>query len=241
MLSNSLVTFNEVMRWFNDLLNLFFPKVCQACGQSLLEQEKVMCFSCLYKLPKTSYHLHDENPVSRVFWGRADIYAASSFLFFSKGGKVQHLIHSLKYKGQQETGVYLGKLFGLDLLQSDLFKDVDLVVPVPLHPKKQNERGFNQSDCIAEGLGEAMNIPVVVDNLVRKVHTSSQTKKSRNSRWDNVKDVFALLDPTAFENKHILLVDDVLTTGATLESCAQTLLKIPGTKVNVATLAYAQV
>jgi len=229
------------MRWPNDLLHLFFPKVCQACGQSLLQQEKVMCFSCLYKLPKTGYHLHAENPVSRVFWGRVDIHAASSFLFFSKGGKTQNLIHSLKYKGHQDTGIYLGKLFGLDLKKSDLFADVDIVVPVPLHPKKQYKRGFNQSECIANGIGEAMKIPVVVDKLIRQIHTSTQTKKSRDSRWDNVKGVFGLVEPDVFENKHILLVDDVLTTGATLESCAQSLLEIPGTRVSVATLAYAQV
>ncbi|RLD42782.1 MAG: ComF family protein [Bacteroidetes bacterium] len=229
------------IRWFNDLLHLIFPNVCQACGQSLLQQEKVICFSCLYKLPKTGYHLHAENAVSRVFWGRVDIHAASSFLFFSKDGKVQHLIHSLKYKGHQETGVYLGKLFGLDLIKSDLYKDVDIVVPVPLHPKKQYKRGFNQSESIANGIGEAMKIPVVVDRLIRQVHTSSQTKKSRNSRWDNVKGVFGLVEPGVFENKHILLVDDVLTTGATLESSAHTLLEITGTKVSVVTLAYAQV
>lgn len=230
-----------IMLWFNDLIKLLFPNICQACGDALHKQEDVICFSCLYKLPKTGFHLHDENPVSRVFWGRVDLNAASSFLFFSKGGKVQHLIHSLKYKGNQETGVYLGNLFGTDLQKSELFKNVDLVIPVPLHPKKQHKRGFNQSVSIAKGIGKAMKIPVITDKLIRIIHTSTQTKKSRDSRWDNVKNAFKVLEASSLENKHVLLVDDVLTTGATLESCARCLLEIPGVRVSVATLAYALV
>ena len=230
-----------VARWSGQLLNLFFPNVCQACGEALLKQEKVVCFSCLYKLPKTGFHLHDDNPVSRVFWGRVDLNAASSFLFFSKGGKVQHLIHSLKYKGNQETGVFLGKLFGADLQKSELFKSVDLVIPVPLHPKKQHKRGFNQSRSIAKGIGETMEIPLVTNKLIRIINTSTQTKKSREGRWDNVKNAFDVKEVSSLENKHILLVDDVLTTGATLEACAQNLLKIQGVKVSIATLAYALV
>ncbi len=229
------------LSWFSDLLHLFYPNVCLACGNTLYRQEEVICFSCLYKLPKTGFHFHAENPVSRVFWGRVDIQAATSFLFFSKGGSVQHLVHALKYKGLKEAGVYLGKLFGSDLQQSELFKPVEIVVPVPLHPKKERKRGFNQSTCIAKGIADAMNIPCVDDNLIRKVHTSTQTKKSRYSRWDNVKGVFGLVHPAVFENRKLLLVDDVLTTGATLESCAACLLQIPGVRVSVATLAYAQV
>lgn len=230
-----------VQIWLNDLLNIFFPNVCKACGNALYQQEKVICLDCLYKLPKTGFHQHIENPVSRVFWGRVDIHAATSFLFFSKGGKVQQLIHALKYKGNQETGTYLGNLLGADLIQSELYKSVDLVIPVPLHPKKQHKRGFNQSDCIATGIGQAMKIPVVTDKLIRTTHTSSQTKKSRESRWDNVKGVFEVIDSPTLEGKHVLLVDDVLTTGATLESCAETLLSIQGVRVSVATLAYALV
>jgi len=225
--------------WLKDLLNVFFPNICKACGNALYQQEKVICLSCLFKLPKTGFHLHDENPVSRVFWGRVDLQAATSFLFFSKGGKVQHLIHALKYKGSRETGVYLGNLFGTDLLKSELYNSIDLVIPVPLHPKKQHKRGFNQSDCIAVGIGQAMKVPAITDKLIRTTHTSSQTKKSRESRWDNVKGVFEVAAPLTLENKHILLVDDVLTTGATLESCAETLLSIQGVRVSVATLAYA--
>jgi ComF family protein len=226
---------------FGQLLNLFFPNVCQACGEPLLNQEEVICSSCLFKLPKTGFHLHAENPVSRVFWGRVDLNAASSFLFFSKGGKVQHLIHSLKYRGNRETGVYLGKLFGTDLQKSELFESADLVIPVPLHPKKQHKRGFNQSERIAKGIGDAMQIPLVTHKLIRIINTSTQTKKSRDNRWDNVKNAFEVQDTSSLENKHVLLVDDVLTTGATLESCAQNLLKIPGVRVSVVTLAYALV
>lgn len=227
--------------WFNDLLNLFFPNVCQACGQPLLQQEKVICLSCLLKLPKTGFHLHEENPVSRVFWGRVNLNAATSFLFFSKGGSVQHLIHSLKYKGNQETGQVLGKMFGADLQKSKLFESAELVIPVPLHPKKQFKRGFNQSECLAHGIAETMKIPVLTNHLIRVKHTSTQTKKTRIGRWDNVKDAFGLQQTSVLENKHVLLVDDVLTTGATLEACAHQLLEIPGIRVSVATLAYALV
>jgi ComF family protein len=227
--------------WSNDLFNLLFPNTCQACGRALVKHEQVLCFSCLYKLPKTGFHLHPENPVSRVFWGRVDLHAATSFLFFSKGGNVQHLIHSLKYKGSRETGVYLGKLLGTDLQKSELFSSVELVIPVPLHPKKQHKRGFNQSERIGEGIGRAMKIPLLNDKLIRIIHTSTQTKKTRESRWDNVKNAFSVQETSDLENKHILLVDDVLTTGATLESCSRQLLKIPGVRVSVATLAYALV
>jgi ComF family protein len=154
---------------------------------------------------------------------------------------VQHLIHSLKYKGSRETGVYLGKLLGTDLQKSELFSSVELVIPVPLHPKKQHKRGFNQSERIGEGIGRAMKIPLLNDRLIRIIHTSTQTKKTRESRWDNVKNAFSVQETSDLENKHILLVDDVLTTGATLESCSRQLLKIPGVRVSVATLAYALV
>ena len=226
--------------WLTDLAGLFFPNVCVVCGSSLNRQEEILCTGCLYKLPKTGFHLHNSNIIAETFWGRVELHAATSFLFFSKEGMVQKLMHALKYRGRKETGVYLGRLFGKELKESPLFRSVHMVVPVPLHPKKQRKRGFNQSYFIAAGIGEAMNVPVSSHNLIRTTYTSSQTKKTRYDRWQNVKGVFEVADKKQFEGKHLLLVDDVLTTGATLEACAHPLLKLPGTKVSVATLPYAQ-
>lgn len=149
-------------------------------------------------------------------------------------------MHNLKYRGKKQVGIYLGKLYGKELKKSDLFNTIQVVVPVPMHPKKQQKRGYNQSALIAEGLAAAMNAEVQIDNLIKVSNTSSQTKKSRYNRWQNVKDVFQINDETLLEDKHILLVDDVITTGATIEACAQQLVKIKGVTVSVASLAYAQ-
>ena len=224
--------------WINHLINLFYPNVCQACGNALTEQEETICISCLLRLPKTGFHMHDENPVSRIFWGRVNIKAATSFLFFSKMGKVQSLIHQLKYKRQKDVGIALGKLLGKDLLNSPYFTDIDYIIPVPLHPKKLSIRGYNQSLMIAIGLEESMGIEVFT-GLQRRTHSSTQTKKSRYERWENVKDIFEIIDHEKLENKSVLLVDDVLTTGATLEACATVLSDINGLNVSIATLAYA--
>ena len=226
--------------WFNDLLSLLFPRICQGCGCQLKRQEEVLCLMCRAKLPRTGFSKHEDNPVAEVFWGRANLISATSFLFFNKGGSVQHLIHLLKYKNKKETGVYLGQLFGYELKESPLFNNIDVIIPVPLHPRKEKMRGYNQSYCIASGMGLSMEKPVEKDNLVRVVHTTSQTKKSRYDRWVNVKDIFQVRDPEAVRNKHILLVDDVLTTGATLEASATVLLAVDDVKVSVATLAYTQ-
>jgi ComF family protein len=227
--------------WVSDLLNLFFPNYCQSCGNALVGQEEVICYHCLFNLPKTGFHLHLENPISRLFWGRINFQTASSYLFFSKGGNVQQLLHSLKYKGHHETGVYLGELYGKELAMCDLYNSIEIIMPVPLHPTKKRIRGYNQSEKIANGLSNSMNIPFLTDNLTKVVHTESQTTKTRYERWQNVKDTFQINEPNEIEGKHILLVDDVLTTGATIEACATKLLEVPDTRVSVVTLAYAQV
>ncbi len=224
--------------WVNNLINLFYPNVCQSCGNALNQQEEVICISCELRLPKTGFHMHDENPVSRVFWGRINIKAATSFLFFSKQGKVQNLIHQLKYRRQKDVGVELGRLFGIELQKSPFYKDIDFIIPVPLHPKKLRKRGYNQSLVIAEGLKESMGVDVFT-GLQRKIHSSTQTKKTRYERWENVKDIFKIENPEELENKSILLIDDVLTTGATLEACATVLSDVPNISISIATLAYA--
>jgi len=222
-----------------DFIALLFPITCAACGKSLYKNEQSICTYCMYYLPKTNYHLAFDNPVAKIFWGRVSIHSAASYYSFNKGGKVQKLIHQLKYNGQKHVGVTVGKLYGQELKCVDDFNTVDVVIPVPLHPKRLKKRGYNQSDSFAEGLAESMDSEVNFRSLVRKEESSSQTKKSRYSRWQNVESIFGVQYPEQIAGKHILLVDDVVTTGATLEACAQTLLKVPDLKLSIATIAYA--
>jgi ComF family protein len=223
----------------NDFLSLLFPKVCAACGKSLFKREESVCTYCLYHLPWTNFHLQEDNPVIKLFWGRANIFSASSLYSFSKGSKVQHLIHQLKYRGKKEIGVSLGKYYGRELKTSSLFSPVNLVIPVPLHRKKLKKRGYNQSETFAEGIAESMKIENG-NNLLTRTHASeTQTRKSRFARWENVEEVFKVVSPEKIHGRHILLVDDVVTTGSTLEACANKILEVPDTKVSVATIAYA--
>ncbi|HEX8516431.1 MAG TPA: ComF family protein [Bacteroidia bacterium] len=223
----------------SDFVSLIFPQICVSCGKSLYKSEHSICTYCSYHLPKTNYHLDNDNPVAKIFWGRINIHSASAYYNFGKGGKVQHLVHQLKYRGQKNIGVTLGKFYGYDLRKSDAFRTVETIIPVPLHPKKKKKRGYNQSEFFAEGLGATMNVSTDYSTLVREYESETQTRKSRFSRWQNVETIFSLKQPDTLKNKHILLVDDVVTTGATLEACAQTLLKVPGVKVSIATIAYA--
>ena len=182
--------------------------------------------------------MHEENPVSRAFWGRVNLKAATAFLFFSKQGKVQNLMHALKYRQQKNVGIYLGKLLGQDLLKSPLYENLDYIIPVPLHPKKLNIRGYNQSMMIAKGISEGYGTEIF-HGLKRNLHSPSQTKKSRYERWENVRDIFHLVDSHLLEDKSILLIDDVITTGATLEACAKLLEDVPNIEISIASLAYA--
>jgi ComF family protein len=224
-------------RYIEDLISLFYPQVCLACGNALFRQEETICTYCLFHLPKTNFHNEADNPVSRIFWGRIPIVSAAAYYHFGKGGKVQHLVHQLKYKGHREVGVYIGKLYGLDLLESHLFDGIDIVIPVPLHPSKLKRRGYNQSEMFASGLSASMPALLDVHSLYRTFASETQTRKTRFSRWENVKEIFAVRDQENLRGKHILLVDDVITTGATIEACASMLLKVPEVKVSVAALA----
>ncbi|MFI5163654.1 MAG: ComF family protein [Bacteroidia bacterium] len=221
----------------NDFLSLIFPKVCAACGKSLFKSEECICTYCLYHLPKTNFHLYADNPVIRLFWGRTTISSASSLYSFSKGSKVQQLIHQLKYRGKKEIGVSLGKYYGKELKTSPLFSSATLVIPVPLHQKKLKKRGYNQSETFARGIAEAMEAESGSDILIRTYASETQTKKSRYARWKNVEEIFQVISPEKIEGKHILLVDDVVTTGSTLEACANRILEVPNTRVSVATIA----
>ncbi len=225
--------------WFSDLVGLLFPDRCGACETPLYTGESAICTSCLYQLPYTDYHLYTENRVARQFWGRVPVKAAMAMLYFKKESSVQRLIHQLKYKHQTGIGIYLGQLLGERLTQSILYKKVDLIIPVPLHPKKQRERGYNQSSCIAKGIATQLTVPVLEHLLKKEIETSSQTHKSRYERYENMKAVFSITAKTDISGKNLLLVDDVITTGATLEACANLLLENGAASVSIACLCFA--
>lgn len=230
---------NSLSRGFKNVLDLFFPALCVACGNRLVTQEKFMCIGCWHDLPVTNFHFNNDNKVARLFWGRVKIENATAFFAYNKGSNYQHLIHFIKYKGLKELGFETGRRFGIALSASPCFNSLDVIVPVPLHPKKQKIRGYNQSEWIANGMSGPMKKEVSVNNLQRNLHTSTQTRKTRYERWENVDSIFEAARPDEFAGKHILLIDDVVTTGSTLESCAFQLLKIENVKVSIATLAYA--
>jgi ComF family protein len=225
--------------WLHSILNLFYPRVCAACGESLLKDEETVCLKCRYLLPKTGYELNPDNPLAQTFYGRVKFHAVTACFFFAKSGKVQHLIHELKYKGNKEAGVFLGQQLGETIKDAPLFQGIDYLIPVPLHPKREKQRGYNQSLMIAKGINEVTGIPIGDKYLIRAVNTATQTKKSAEERYKNVKDIFEVRFPEELEGKHVLLIDDVLTTGATLESCAHQLEDISGIIISAATAACA--
>ncbi|TAL60685.1 MAG: ComF family protein [Bacteroidetes bacterium] len=221
----------------NDFLSLVFPKICYACGKSLFKKEDCICTYCHYHLPRTNFHLKADNPVHKLFWGRVNIHSASAMYLFNKESKVQHLIHQLKYRGKKEIGISLGRYYGRELKKSLLFSSADMVIPVPLHLKKLKKRGYNQSEVFVQGLAESLKVVNGSDLLIRTYASQTQTQKSRFDRWKNVEEIFKVTAPEKIAGKHILLADDVVTTGSTLEACANKILEVPGTKVSVVTIA----
>ncbi len=226
-------------QFLHDIVNLFFPRLCQACGDALSPNDDQVCLSCMFHLPYTNFHSIPDHPMARSLWGRVPCEGVAAYLFFRKGSKVQHLLHRLKYKGQYQVGIFLGQLYGQILVNQSPFNTAQLIIPVPLHPKRQRERGYNQSEMFANGLGKVMGISVCTQNLIRNSNSETQTRKSPTDRWDNVKQIFSVIDPEALEGKHILLVDDVFTTGATIEACATALIATCNVRISVATIAYA--
>lgn len=220
-----------------ELFNLFFPHLCVCCGRVLNKQEYLICEYCKFDLPYTNYHTVTDNPIEQRFWGRVDIERATSLLFFSKGSKVQSIIHHLKYDNYPEVGVLLGRMAAL--MCSSFFHDVDCLVPVPLHLKKMKKRGYNQSSMICSGISDVLLIEQVSD-LKRTVNANSQTKKSKIERYMNAIDNFEFSNSDSYSGKNIALIDDVITTGATLESCVMTIKKAqPKVKISVFTLCCA--
>ena len=224
---------------FTDFINLMFPNLCVVCGVNLQQNEHQLCLTCLHDIPKTNYHLIDENPIEKKFWGKVPIYRATSYFFFQKGSSFQKLLHILKYKGNKEIGELMGKYAAIDLLDSPDFTSIDLIIPVPLHPNKYKLRGYNQSEWIGKGLSLILNKPQDTTSLLRVQENPTQTKKTVFERYENTEGIFELSDKTILEGKHVLLVDDVLTTGSTLEACVRALLETPGIKISIFTLAVA--
>ncbi|MBL8001742.1 MAG: ComF family protein [Flavobacteriales bacterium] len=222
-----------------DLGDLALPRRCAGCDDPLHQHEQAICSTCLADFPRTRFHDDPSNPVERIFWGRIPLHAATALAHFDKRGRMQHMLHRLKYRGDRTVGHALGRMLGEELKASARFADVNAVLSVPLHPRKERDRGYNQAEVLAEGLREALGTGPVNARLVRAVHTESQTRKSRLERWRNVKDAFVLHHGEVLTGRHVLLIDDVVTTGATLEGCAAVLQDIADVRVSVATVAFA--
>jgi ComF family protein len=234
---NSHSVFREIKTGFYDLLHIFYPSICAACGQTLFQGEKFLCRFCYHSLPKTHSHRELDNPLRRIFWGRLEVRQANSFLFFDKKSRVQNLMHRLKYRGEKELAEFLGKLYSSELKQSAGFLKPDLIIPVPLHPAKKAIRGYNQSEEFAVGLGDGLGVPVKSEILIRTQNTATQTKKGRMDRWENVKNVFQVKKQDHVSGKVVMLVDDVITTGATLEACGHQLQNAGASEIDLLTLA----
>jgi ComF family protein len=230
-----------VKECWNDFLDLVFPRFCLGCANSLVKGEPLICTSCSVHLPYTAFHESPtDNPLSRKFWGKVDIEHSLAYLIFQPQGRVQRLMHHLKYKGIKEIGTLLGQWYGAVLKDNGLHLHYDTIIPVPLHPSRLTQRGYNQAEVFAEGLSNTMEVPCVTNAVIRNTNTTTQTKKGRLDRWQNVSSIFSVSNPELLKGKHVLLVDDVITTGATLEACAQTLLDAGCAKVSVAAIAAAE-
>ncbi len=227
-----------VSSYLNDFAHLFFPHTCEGCGTDTLEKEVMLCAACSLSLPETGFIKTFNNPVEKIFHGRLKIEAAGSAFYFSKNSLLQHLIILLKYRGNKDMGAYLGNLLGYQLRETIRFNEVDAIIPLPLNIRKERKRGYNQASIIADGVTAVWENPVLKKSVERLIFTETQTHKDRISRWQSMEGVFALTDITPLKNKHILLIDDIVTTGATLEACGEKILEVPGTKLSIATIAY---
>jgi len=228
------------MNILNDFIGLIFPDYCLMCHGSLLKNETHVCLYCRYHLPLANYHLYEDNPLSRRFVGKVEVKHTWAFLKFTKGGKVQNALHHLKYNGKQEIGRMLGSWFGAELKKQQLHTELDCIVPVPLHASKLKKRGYNQCDPIAAGLAGQLGLVWHADALRRISANRTQTRLNRMERYENTKRIFDVTNPALIAGKRILLVDDVITTGSTLEACVTALQEADCREVSIACLAAAQ-
>jgi len=230
-----MIGFKEIK---DSVLHLLFPHVCSGCGSDLLSEESFLCMRCLAEMPETNFHLYANNPVEKIFWGRLPLASATAHYYFNKESLMQRLMHQLKYKGDKELGRQLGRLIGSDLLKTERFSGVDALIPLPLFATREKRRGYNQATVLCEGIAEVIHAAVLTDVIIRSRQTESQTKKGRVERWENMDGKFELLDPEEIENKHIWLIDDIITTGATLEACGQELIKATNVRLSIAACCY---
>ena len=225
---------------FKSIVNLFFPKVCSGCNSFLLTNENVICTVCRHDIPLTNHHLNPDNDASKKFYGRIPIQHASALFYFHKKGIVQQLIHNLKYKGHEEIGSIIGEWYAEDLSQMEFIQTVDEIIPVPLHPRKLKERGYNQVTTFGKALSSSLNLIYNDSLLNRNKYSKTQSKKNLLGRTEGIESVFDVTFTEKDYDKHFLLIDDVITTGSTLEACSRALLKIPGAKISIICMAMAQ-
>ena len=224
------------MKWISDLIDLIFPRHCLICGEVLSRNEKDLCLDCLYKLPKVEKIHLDE--IEKVFWGKFDVEKVKSYIYYRKNSPYNRLLHAMKYNNHPEVGTRLAIMAAESLMPSGFFDGIDAIVPLPLSKKKKRLRGYNQCDYIAEGLSQKTGIPVIKDCVAREKSNETQTHKNRGERWKNTEGIFTLAKPELAEGKHILLIDDILTTGATLTNCAITIQQNCNCRISIFTLAY---
>lgn len=228
------------MNFLKNMYQLFYPELCLCCNDTLTSYESIICVNCRHDLPLTNFTNEEHNLVEKSFYGKIKIETATALFYFFKKGKIQNLIHALKYKNQQQVGTLLGNWLGDELAKSSRFSTIDCVIPVPLHKNKLKTRGYNQVSNFGENLAKNMKIPFNESILARVSFTKTQTKKVRFDRWNNVQELFFVADEKALENKHILLIDDIITTGATLEACCKAFENTKNIKISVACMAYTK-
>lgn len=216
-------------------LHLLFPHVCPGCGSDNLDREMFLCLRCLHDLPETRFEFYAGNPAEKIFWGRLPLVSATAQYYFTKGSLIQGLMHQFKYRGAEALGFQLGRLMGEQIQMSERFP-ADALVPLPLFAKREKQRGFNQATILCNGISESLRIPVLKDVVIRPSYTETQTRKGRIERWKNIEGKFLVTAPEAIRDRHLLLVDDVITTGATLESCGNELINVSGVRLSIATL-----
>jgi len=236
MLSGNWVMF--LNNYLHNFSHLFFPHNCEGCGTDILSDHHFLCARCLHRLPVTGFFPAAANPVEKLFYGRLNITHAAAAYYFTKDSLLQHLLLQLKYKGNTEAGYFLGRMMGILLLKTERFSGVEALIPLPLNSRKERIRGYNQAAIICEGIAKTWPLPVLKNAVTRVRFTETQTRQNRVSRWQNMEGVFHVTDPNLLRNKHVLLVDDVITTGATLDACGSAILQVEGVKLSIGAAGY---